>query len=101
MTIHTSCLDPGAAYTVWWIINPGEGERFLNATGHVIGHDGVCNFAAHLAEVDAREAQIVLVVRSHGQPIPGMVKEQITMFDGGCSINVCVNEQFAIFEPLP
>jgi hypothetical protein len=29
------------------------------------------------------------------------VQEQITTFDGGCDVNDCVNEQGAIFEPLP
>jgi hypothetical protein len=131
MTIHTSGLDPGAAYTVWWVIynnpehcqsdvctdppdfgNPDVQATLLHATGHVIGNNGVGNFAAHLAEgdpssgdelglVDASKAQIELVVRSHGQPIPGMVKEQITMFNGGCSINVCESEQVTtpVFVP--
>jgi hypothetical protein len=125
MTIHTSGLDHGAAYTVWWVIynnpehcqsdactdppdfnNPAVQATLLHATGHVIGNNGVGNFAAHLADdtvglVDARKAQIELVVRSHGQPIPGMVKEQITMFDGGCSINVCESEQVTtpVFVP--
>jgi len=120
MTIHTSGLDPGAAYTVWWVIynnpqhcatdpctfadldNADVQGTILNATGHVIGNNGVGNFAAHLAEgdtsglslpvafpgdtvglVDARKAQILVGVRSHGQPIPGMVKEQTSMYNGG------------------
>jgi hypothetical protein len=105
---------------VWWVIynNPehcatdpctfadlGNADvqgTIVNATGHVIGNNGVGNFAAHLAEgdtsglslpvafpgdavglVDARKAQILLGVRSHGQSIPGMVKEQTTMYNGG------------------
>jgi hypothetical protein len=131
MTIHTSGLDPGAAYTVWWVIynnpehcqsdvctdppdfeNPAVQATLLHATGHVIGNNGVGNFAAYLAEgdpssgdglglVDARKAQIELVVRSHSQPIPGRVKEQITMFDGGCPPNVCESEQVTtpVFVP--
>jgi len=121
ITIHTSGLEPGAAHTVWWVIynnpehcvsdvctdppdfgNPDVQGTVLNATGHVIGNNGVGNFAAYLAEgdisglslpiafpgdaaglVDARKAQIQLVVRSHGQPIPGQVKEQISMYNGG------------------
>ena len=68
MTIHTSGLDPGAAYTVWWIIfnNPGAcsdgvcglddfgngaaAPPLLWAAAHVIGNSGVGNFAAHLEE---------------------------------------------------
>ncbi|HSF31236.1 MAG TPA: hypothetical protein VLK82_12305 [Candidatus Tectomicrobia bacterium] len=130
ITIHTSGLPPGAAHTVWWAIYnhpehcaayPGpctindlfieavQGTSF-NATGHVIGHNGVGHFAAYLAVgdkeddaeadtpgnsfpldlpgdavgfLDARTAQIQLVVRSHGQPIPGQVKEQTSTYNGG------------------
>jgi hypothetical protein len=137
MTIHTSGLDPGP-HTVWWFIynnpehcatdpcrfvdfdNPDVQPTTLYATGHVIGHNGVGNFAAYLAEgdisgytvppnlpeqdvlglVDARKAQIQLAVRSHGQPIPGMLKEQISTFNGGCPPNSCDNEQFStVFVP--
>ena len=137
MTIHTSGLDPGAAHTVWWVIynNPehcathpctladlGNADvqgTILNATGHVIGNNGLGNFAAYLAEgdtsglslpiafpgdavglVDARKAQIFLGVRSHGQPIPGQVKEQTSMFNGGCPPNSCEDEQATtVFVP--
>jgi len=119
MTIHTSDLQPGAAHTVWWAIynHPEEcttpyacdprldfPSTVLNATGHVIGNNGVGNFAAYLAEgdisglslpvafpddafglIDARKAGIALVVRTHGQPIPGRVREQISMYNAvGC-----------------
>jgi hypothetical protein len=115
MTIHTSGLEPGAAHTVWWAIfnNPENWavpnqcnpmldlpDTVLNATGHVIGKNGVGNFAAYLAEgdtsglslpiafpgdkfglTDARKAMIILQVRTHGQPIPGLVKEQTSMYN--------------------
>lgn len=127
MTIHTSDLDPGAAHTVWWFIynNPQECAdypagpcRFIDfdnpnvqattifAAGHIIGNNGVGNFAAHLAAgdasglIDARKVQIQLGVVSHGQPIPGMVKEQISMFNGGCPPNTCVDQQYStVFVP--
>jgi hypothetical protein len=142
MTIHTSGLVPGAVHTVWWFIynkpdecatdpctfadfeiedNPVQATT-LYATGHVIGNNGVGNFAAYLGEgdtsgytvppnpptpegdelglVDARKAQIQLGVRSHGQPIPGMVKDQISTFNGGCPPNSCQNEQYStVFAP--
>ena len=81
------------------------------ATGHVVGKNGVGNFGAGLREgktsgalfgpglVDAQGAEIHLIVRSHGEPIPGMVKEQISTEPGGCDVNVCVDQQFAIFVP--
>lgn len=129
VTIHTSELDPGAAYTVWWVIfnNPencvggcGEDDLFRNganasvvwATGHVIGNNGVGNFAAHLKEEDnpsglvlfgpglqdAEGAAVHLIVRTHGQPIPGVVNEQISTVNGGCPPNTCADQQFGIHE---
>lgn len=139
MTLHTTGLDPGATYTVWWVVfnNPaacthgagdlqcGEGDlapfggdpavmsSALWATGHVVGNDGVATFAARLnvgrthgqvlfgdGLLNAHQAEIHLVVRSHGAPIPGMVKAQTHTFEGGCEINVCVDQQFAAF-PAP
>jgi len=128
MTIHTSELEEGAAYTVWWVIfnNPGSCESgcglddlfragvdasVLWATGHVIGNNGVGNFAANLGEgkpkgqvlfgpglQDAEGAEAHFIVRSHGQPIPGLVAQQIHTFGGGCSINACADVQFGIHD---
>jgi hypothetical protein len=68
------------------------------ATGHVIGSDGVGNYGAYLREGDssgcaspalpcdglasARRADVHLVVRTHGAPIPGLVPDQIHSFNG-------------------
>jgi hypothetical protein len=100
--------------------NPDVQATTLYATGHVISNNGVGNFAAYLAEgdisgytvppnlpeqdvlglVDARKAQIQLGVRSHGQRIPGMVKKQISTFNGGCPPNSCENVQYStVFVP--
>jgi hypothetical protein len=137
MRFHTSELDPGATYTIWWIVfnNPeecshgmggdilcGEGDLLLFggdeavhssvlfAAGHVVGKNGVGNFAGRLnvsnpsGEVlfgpglmNARDAEIHLVIRTHGDPIPGMVPEQIHTFAGGCDVNDCIDQQFAAF----
>lgn len=138
MTINTSGLEGGAAYTVWWVVfnNPencthpipgvvsdcGEGDLTPNggddsvnssvswAAGHVIGKNGVGDFAGILKEgkargqvlfgpglIDAEGAEIHLVVRSHGQPIPGQVVEQIHTFEKGCL--VCEDLQFAVHQP--
>lgn len=132
MNIWTTGLDPGSAYTVWWIIfnNPehcGDAGCSGNdldtpevkgavtwATGHIIGSTGTGNFAASLKEgppkgdtpfglsgdadglIDATKAEIHLVVRTHGEAIPGLVYEQISTFDGGCDVNFCDDQQFAI-----
>lgn len=129
VTIKTSDLEPGAAYTVWWVVfnrpefcqDGGCGEADLGnddvepsvvyATGHVLGRNGVGDFGAHLSMGDTtgalfgpgllypRTAEIHNVVRGHGQPIPGMVDEQIHTIDGGCAINTCVDKQFARHLP--
>jgi hypothetical protein len=130
MNIFTTELDPGAVYTVWWIIfNEPENcpeagcsgadlgttnGAVIWATGHVVGNDGFVNLSAHLSEgdtsgdqpfplpgndvglVDASKAEIHLVVRTHGDPIPGSVYEQLSTFLGGCDDNTCADQQFAV-----
>lgn len=59
--------------------------------------------------LDARKAEIHVVVRSHGPAlfdVPGGVRDQITGFlDPGCQDlggpNECVDVQFAIHQPVP
>ncbi len=84
------------------------------ATGHIIGADGVADYGAYLREGDtsgcatpalpcnglasARKADVHLVVRTHGAPIPGLVPDQIHSFNGGCPPNTCKNLQAAPHE---
>lgn len=84
------------------------------AAGHVIGPDGVGDYGAYLREgdasgcaspalpcnglINARQADVHLVVRTHGQPIPGLIQEQIHSFNGGCPPNNCKNVQAAPHE---
>lgn len=52
---------------------------------------------------DARSAEIHLVLRTHGEPIPDLIGHQLTTFDAGCTTappdfqgpNTCMNLQFA------
>jgi hypothetical protein len=81
------------------------------AAGHVVSPSGKGNFGGYVSVGDPtgffigtglwdpRGAEVHLVVRSHGQPIPGRVKEQISTFEGGCDVNVCVDKQFAMHLP--
>jgi hypothetical protein len=99
----------------------------LHAAGNVIGGSGRSSFAGALRTGDlagcsppmgefglCREgllnpegAEVHLVVRTHGQRLPGLVREQIRSFAGGCTPetsfgagtgpNVCTDLQFAIF----
>ena len=124
LNIKTSELLVGGAYTVWFIIfdAPDVFVDALYATGHVIGGNGKGNFSAHLSEgdvsgsiatfvglTDAEHQGVHVIIRSHGPKIPGMVDEQIHTIDGGgCGFDSdgnpfgpCVDEQDAIFFPIP
>jgi len=116
-----ACVDGCDAADV---SNPDVMATVLFAAGHVIGQNGKGNFAGHLSNGDTsgdsfpldlpgdavglvypETAEIHLVVRTHGPPIPGMVDEQISTFNGGgCSdpgneADACVDQQFAVFLP--
>ncbi len=48
-------------------------------------------------------AEVHLVVRSHGEKIPGLIREQLTTFNGGCdpgqpNEGQCVDVQFSVHE---
>jgi hypothetical protein len=76
---------------------PAVQASILWATGNVIGGAGIGDFGAYLGEgdttgalfgpglIDARTADIHLVVRTHGDAIPGLLPEQISTFNGGCN----------------
>ena len=45
-------------------------------------------------------------MRTHGEPIPGLVNEQLQSFNGGCNIGepnegLCDDVQAAVFLALP
>ena len=78
----------------------------------LMAKNGIGNFGAGLQEgrssgevlfgpglLDAGGAELHLVARTHGEPVAGMVNEQISSFEGGCSVNFCDDQQFAIFTP--
>lgn len=83
----------------------------LFATGNVVGPNGQAGFAAHLSEgdfagalfgpglIDARVAEIHIVVRHHGEVIPMHMPAQIHTFNGGCPPNDCVDLQAAAHSP--
>jgi hypothetical protein len=95
----------------WTAIDAAQ-ISLLWAAGHVTGSNGTGNFGASLAKgrvtgellfgpglIDARTAEIHLVARTHGSPIPGLIKEQIHTFGGGCEINYCEDQQYSIHLP--
>lgn len=133
MTLQTSGLTPGNAYTVWWVVfgNPencvqlmgepmpcgaddlsraGVNGGFTRAAGHVIGGSGKGYFGSSLKVGDLLPntgntfddvlgSEIHLVVRTHGQALPGLVDEQTHELNGGCN-PACTNIQGSI-HPVP
>lgn len=49
--------------------------------------------------IDSHKAEIHFVVRTHGEKIPGSIREQIGTFNGGCPPNSCEDIQFAVHLP--
>jgi hypothetical protein len=94
--------------------NPAVLASVQLAAGHVIGGRGVANYAAYIGEgdasscatpslpcnglLDSRAAEVHLVVRTHGQALPGLVDEQISSFNGGCN-PTCANVQASAHVP--
>ena len=92
---------------------PGTPETALMwAAGQIAGADGTANFSASMRKNQApgeilmgkglqkvKRAEIHIVLRGHGQPIPGLTAEQLGSFAGGCDVNVCIDEQAAVHLP--
>ena len=83
----------------------------VNIGGHVVGGNGRSNFGGRLnvgdtsgalfgpGLVDPLNSLIFLVLRSHGNPISGMTDQQISLYNGGCPPNECIDEQISIHAP--
>lgn len=115
------------------LTNCGEPDLFVPevqgevvyADGRVVGRNGRTHFAATLTAggvpngwfgnglINPTGAEIHLVVRTHGQAIPGRVHEMTTTFAGGCNnvppehpgygdgdpgLNHCEDIQFTVFQ---
>jgi len=129
MTFHTTGLPAGDAVTIWWIIIDPSGNVVSAqfAAGHVIGNDGVGNFAGYLgegdtsgcfatwfpclglstdpAQGDSRTANVLLLARVHGPAEPGRIPTQIhtsetTDEEVTCSETLC-QVQGAFFPAVP
>jgi hypothetical protein len=136
--IHTSNLDPGAAYTNWGVVfnapdlcsgdcdlgdvqvTPEDNEALFDSisifwtAGAVIPESspGAANFSAFIPQgeplgqllrgtglQDVEEAEVHIIIRTHGQPIEGLLEEQLTTVAGGCDINQCDDQQAIAFLP--
>lgn len=95
---------------------PEVNGSVLYAAGFVTGTDGTGHATAHLtggdipvgadvlvgnglAEDNGFDAEIHMVVQSHGKLISGSVAEQIGSFNGACDVNTCEDQQAAVFLP--
>ena len=125
-----NCTTPNACNDGDFAIADLVEVEVMYVAGHVVGSNGKGNFSGHVNEgddsgstnaffglpgygglhdVDAAELHFVL--RSHGPAIPGQVHEQISSYEGGCSVffppftaipenpGECGDFQFAIFPP--
>jgi hypothetical protein len=73
------------------------GVSVLRATGRIVDEDGTASYGAHLRAGDASRAlagdglhdtsaaEVILVLKTHGPKIPGLVSEQLHTFAGGCA----------------
>jgi len=120
--ISTSGLIPNNAYTMWFVVfadtQIGPPPSYF-AAGHLAGGSGKGNFSARLNAgpefQNPLTAEVHMVIRSHGQAVPGMIPNQIHTFDEGCStvlpqgpgriwpdsdeLGRCANVQVAIHPP--
>jgi len=94
--------------------NPAVEGSIVNFGGQIIGLDGSATYGAFLKVGDTSttfsgpgllnpmKAEILIVMRSHGPAIlnnPELLKQQLSMFMGGCPPNACVNVQESIHQP--
>jgi len=127
---ETSGLTPHYAYTVWALVfnDPSACEggcdlhdmgaqgfsALWSGVGMIANEDGEAEFETVIIEqqpageilmgpglVDARRAEIHLIVRSHGPAAfgdPGLLNDQLTTFGGGCGIFACEDVQYATLK---
>ena len=94
--------------------NPAVQSSLINAAGRLIGADGAASYGDFIAVgdttggwtgpglLDAFKAEIHLVTRTHGPAIlfdPIVLGQQLSMFNGGCPPNTCLNLQVSIHRP--
>lgn len=86
----------------------GRGDFAVHhATGRIVEEDGTARFGAHLRVgddsralfdgepglTDPRDAEVLLVVKTHGQRIPELTSEMLRTFIGGCEIDQPVEDE--------
>jgi hypothetical protein len=92
--------------------NPAVMGSRVNFGGRLIGADGAATYGGYLAVgdttaafdgpglLDPKHAEIHMVVRSHGPALMGAAfTDQLSMFNGGCPPNTCINVQASVHAP--
>ena len=92
--------------------NPAVMGSRVNFGGKLIGPDGSATYAGFLAIgdttsafdgpglLDPKHAEIHMVIRSHGPALMGAAfSDQLSLFNGGCPPNMCVNVQASPHAP--
>jgi len=129
VNFKTDGLIPGNAYTLWFVVfgdAPGPPSS-THAAGHIVGGSGNGNFSGHLSVGDMFDtpnnnmpvfnnpltSNIHIVLRTHGPAQPGMIPDQISTINGGCTngfpsgpvlhadsdlVGYCANIQVAFHE---
>lgn len=105
LAYNMSNLDPsGHAVTLWAVffdlgVIPSEETitSMYQVSGHVIGDDGVIEFGGRVNEgqekdlwvgvplKDINNTQLVVIAKTHGPAIPGIINEQLSELEGGCN----------------
>lgn len=103
--VPSECEHPvdeiGAACGLEDLSNPDVQASVMGGDGHIVGASGRSTHAGHLREgeistyhpdfvgspgiIDAMEAEIHLVLRTHGPMIPGMIDEMRSTFEAACT----------------
>jgi hypothetical protein len=117
--VPTRCAEPD-------LFNPDVEGSVQYAAGHVVGAAGTYSVGSYLAEgdtancpfeafgflcaglIDARKADVHLVVRTHGPKLTAFMPGQIKSFEAACTPesslglgdgpNTCMDMQFAVHE---
>lgn len=92
--------------------NPAVMGSRVNFGGRLIGADGAATYGGYLAVgdttsafdgpglLDPKHAEIHMVVRAHGPALMGAAfTDQLSLFNGGCPPNTCVNVQASVHAP--
>lgn len=96
------------------LMNPAVEGSIVNGGGKIIGADEAATFGGYRKVGDQTgifigpgllepmRGEIHLVMRTHGPAIlddPAVLREQLSLFNGGCPPNECANIQASIHEP--